>query len=71
MEEGLLPVSVYPCLLYTSTDLFSEMNMVDSASPFIDCIYLFNENGEWAVSYTHLEDADAYEEIEFVEAEEE
>ena len=28
-----------------STDLFSEMNMVDSASPFIDCIYLFNENG--------------------------
>ena len=33
-----------------STDLFSEMNMVDSASPFIDCIYLFNENGEWVSS---------------------
>ena len=24
--------------------------MVDSASPFIDCIYLFNENGEWVSS---------------------
>ena len=33
-----------------STDLFSEMNMVDSASPFIDCIYLFNENGEWVTT---------------------
>lgn len=33
-----------------STDLFSEVNMVDSSSPFIDCIYLFNEKGEWLSS---------------------
>ena len=33
-----------------STDLFSEVNMVDSSSPFIDCIYLFNEKEEWLSS---------------------
>ena len=43
-----------------STDLFSEMNMVDSASPFIDCIYLFNENGEWVSSRFYPETVGKY-----------